>query len=58
MVSVTLYPCILCIALLMGLFVLYVACLMMFMNCLLKPFVISLDVVAILLLNVMELFSV
>ena len=46
--SVMLYPCMLCVALLMCLFVLYVACLTVFVNC----------VVAILLLNVMDVFSV
>ena len=45
MVSVMLYPCILCVALLMDLFVLGVACLTVFVNCL--------GVVVILLLNVM-----
>ena len=42
----------------MDLFVLYVACLTVFVNCLLTQFAICLDVVAILLLNVMEVFSV
>ena len=46
-----LYPCILCVALLMYLFVLCVACLM-------KQFAICVAVVAILLLNVMDVFSV
>ena len=50
-VSVMLYPCILCVALLINLFVLYVACLV-------KQFAMCLGVVAILLLNVMEVFSV
>ena len=36
MVSVTLYPCILCVALLVYLFVLCVACLTVFVNCLVK----------------------
>ena len=45
--SVMLYPCMLCVSLLMCLFVLCVACLTVFVNCL----------VAILLLNVMEVFS-
>ena len=53
-----LYPCILCVALLMDLFVLSVACLTVFVNCLVKHFAICLVVVAILLLNVMEVFSV
>ena len=48
--SVMLYPCMLCVALLMCLFVLCVACLTVFVNCL--------RVVAILLLNVMGVFSV
>ena len=58
MVSVMLYPCILCVALLMDLFVLCVACLTVFVNCLGKQFAICLGVVAILLFNVMEVFSV
>ena len=45
-------------ALLMDLFILWVACLTVFVNCLVKQFVICLGVVAILLLNVMEVFSV
>ena len=45
--SVMLYPCMLC-----------VACLTMFVNCLLKQFAMCLGVVAILLLNVMNVFSV
>ena len=53
-----LYPCILCVALLMDLFVLCVACLTVFVNCLVKHCSICLGVVAILLLNVMEVFSV
>ena len=57
MVSVMLYPCILCVALLMDLFVLCVACLTVFVNCLVKQFSICLGVVVILLLNVMEVFS-
>ena len=48
--SVMLYPCMLCVALLMCLFVLCVVCLTVFVNCL--------GVVAILLLNVMDVFSV
>ena len=51
MVSVMLYPCILCVALLMDLFVLCVACLIVFVNCLVNQFAISLGVVAILLLK-------
>ena len=58
MVSVMLYPCILCVALLMDLFVLCVACLTVFVSCLVKQFAICLGVVVILLLNVMEIFSV
>ena len=50
--SVMLYPCMLCVALLMCLFVLCVACLTVFVNCLCE------GVVAILLLNVMDVFSV
>ena len=58
MVSVMLYPCIVCVALLMDLFVLCVACLTVFVNCLVKQFAICLSVVAILLLNVMEVFNI
>ena len=36
--SVILYPCMLCVALLMCLFVLCVACLTVFVNCLVKQF--------------------
>ena len=56
--SMMLYPCILCVALLMDLFVLCVACLTVFTNCLVKQFAMCLGVVAILLLNVMGGFSV
>ena len=56
--SVMLYPCMFCVALSVDLFVLCVACLTVFVNCLLKQFAICLGVVVILLLNVMELFSV
>ena len=49
--SVMLYPCMLCVALLMCLFVLHVACLTVFVNSLVKQ-------VAILLLNVMDVLSV
>ena len=42
----------------MDLFVLYVACLTVFVNCLVKEFAICLGVVAIFLLNFMEVFSV
>ena len=55
--SVMLYLCILCCALLMDLFVLCVACLTVFVNCLVKQFAICLGVFAILLLNVMDLLS-
>ena len=55
--SVMLYPCMLCVALLMCLF-LCVACLTVFVNFLVKQFTMYLGVVAILLLNVMEVFSV
>ena len=56
--NVMLYPCMLCVALLMCLFVLCVACLTVFVNCLVKQFAMCLGVVAILLLNVMEVFRV
>ena len=46
------------VALLMCLFVLYVACLTVFVNCLVRQFAMCLGVVAILLLNVMDVFSV
>ena len=46
------YPCMLCVALLMCRFVVYVACLTVFVNCLVKQFAMCLGVVAILLLNV------
>ena len=46
------------VALLMCLFVLCVACLIVFVNCLVKQFAMCVGVVAILLLNVMDLFSV
>ena len=58
MVSVMLYSCFLCVALLMVLFVLCVACFTVFVKCLVKQFAICLGVVVILLLNVMEVFSV
>ena len=53
-----LYPCILCVALLMCMFVLCVACLTVFVNCLVKQFAMCVGVVAILLLYVMDVFSV
>ena len=56
--SVMLYPCILCVDLLKDMFFLCVVCLSVFVNCLVKQFVMCLGVVAILLLNVMEVFSV
>ena len=43
---VMLYPCMLCVALLMCLFVLCVACLTVFVNCLVKEFAMCLGVVA------------
>ena len=55
--SVMLYPCMLCVALLMCLFVLCVACLTVFVNCLVKQFAMCVGVVAILLLNAMDVFS-
>ena len=58
MVSVMLYHCILCVALLMDLFVLCVACLKVFVNCLVNQFAIVLDVVGIFLLNVIEVLSI
>ena len=56
--SVMLCPCMLCVALLMCLFILCVVCLTVFVNCLVKQFAMCLGVVAILLLNVMDVFSV
>ena len=56
--SVMLYHCMLCVTLLMCLFVLCVACLIVFVNYLVKQIAICLGVVAILLLNVMDVFSV
>ena len=56
--SVMLCPCIFCITLLMYLFVLFVACLTVFVNCLVKQFAMCLGVVAVLLLNVRDVFSV
>ena len=52
------YPCMFCVALSIDLFVLCVACLTVFANCLMKQFAICLGVFVILLLNVMELLSV
>ena len=45
------YPCMFCVALLMDLFVLCVACLTVFVNCLVKQFAMCVCVFAILLLN-------
>ena len=56
--SVMLYPYIFCIDLSMDLFVLCVACLTVFMNCLVKQLGILLGMVVILLMNVMEVLSV
>ena len=47
-----------CVALLMYLFVSFVACLTGFVNCLVKQFAMCFDVVAVLLVNVMDVFSV
>ena len=44
-----------CVSLSMDLFVLCVACLSVFVNCLVKQFAICLGVIAILLLNIMVL---
>ena len=52
MVSVMLYPCMFCVALSMDLFVSCVACLTVFVNCLMKQFAICLGVFVILLLCV------
>ena len=56
--SVMLYHCIICVVLLMDLFVLCVACLTVFVNCLMKQYAMCLGVVAILLLTVMDVFIV
>ena len=56
--SVMLYHCMFCVALSMDLFVLCVACLSVFVKCLVKQFAICLGVFAILLLKVMELLCV
>ena len=58
MVSVMLYPCILYVALLVYLFVLCVACLTVFVNSLMNQFAMCLGVGAVLLLNVIDVFSV
>ena len=57
-VSVRLYPYTLCVVLFVYLFVLCVACFTVFVNWLVKPLEMCLGVVAILLLNVMDVFSV
>ena len=54
MASVMLYPCIFCVSLSMDLSVLCVACLTVFVNCLVIQIAICLGVVV---LNVMVLFS-
>ena len=46
------------VAMSMDLFVVCVACLTVFVNCLVEQFALCLGVVVILLLNVIELFSV
>ena len=56
--GVILYPCILCVALLIDLFVSCAAHLTVSANCPVKQFAMCLGVVAILLLNVMDVFSV
>ena len=53
-----LYPCMFCVALSIDLFVLCVACLTVFVNCLVKQFAICLGMFAILLLKEMELLCV
>ena len=53
-----LHPCIFCVALSMDMFVLCVACLTGVVYCLLKQFAICLGAFVILLLNVMDVFSV
>ena len=66
MLGVMLYPFMFCVALSLDLFVLCVACLTVFVNCLVKQFIICLvkqfaiclGVFAILLLKVMELLCV
>ena len=45
--SVMLYPCMLCVALLMCLFVLFVSCLTVFVNCLAKQFAMCVGVVVV-----------
>ena len=57
LLPIMLYPCMFCVSLLMDLFVVCVACLTVFVNCLMKPFAKCMGVFAI-LFNVMDLFSV
>ena len=52
------YQCTLCVSLLMDLFALCAACLTVFVNCFVNQFAKCFGVVAILLLNVIEMFSV
>ena len=47
-----------CVTLLIDLFVLFVACLTVFVNCLVKQFAMCLGVVSVLMLNVMDAYSV
>ena len=56
--SVMLYPCMFCVALSMDSFVLCVACLTVFVNCLVKQIAICLGVFSILLLKLMEFLCV
>ena len=56
--SAMLYPCMLCVALPMCLSALCVACLIVFVNCLVKQFAMCVGVVAILPSHVMDVFSV
>ena len=56
--NVMLYPCMVCVAPSIHLFVFCVACLTVFVNGLMKQFAICLGVVVILLLNIMVLFRV
>ena len=56
--SVMLCPCIFCVALLLYRFVLFVEGLTVFVNCLVQQFAMCLGGVAVLLLNVMDVFNV
>ena len=56
--SVMVYPCMFYVALVMDLLVLCVACLTVFVNCLVKQFAMCLGVVAMLFCNAMEVYSV